>query len=205
MNEFRTRVLIPFSIPVGVLAVVAVFVFAFSRVLLAVPKYWSVSLAILLAAEILGIAGILAAVRKVERTQQILVAALGTIVLVGGGFGFASGIRPIEVHASGVEISALGLAFDTETLTVPADAAFNLIFANNAAGIPHNVSINDGEGVENLFRGEIFNGVATKVEEVPALPAGEYTFQCDVHPDMTGTVTASEETADHGATAGAEH
>ena len=34
-----------------------------------------------------------------------------------------------------------------------------------------------------LFKGEIFNGVATRVYDVPALDAGTYAFVCTVHPD----------------------
>ena len=34
-----------------------------------------------------------------------------------------------------------------------------------------------------------FAGVATKVYDVPALPAGAYTFVCTIHPTMTGTAT----------------
>jgi plastocyanin len=41
-----------------------------------------------------------------------------------------------------------------------------------------------------VFKGEIFAGVATKNYDVPALKAGTYTFVCDVHPAMTGTLTA---------------
>ena len=40
-----------------------------------------------------------------------------------------------------------------------------------------------------VFKGEIFPGVATKTYDVPALTAGSYTFACTVHPTMTGTLT----------------
>ena len=40
-----------------------------------------------------------------------------------------------------------------------------------------------------MFNGDIFNGVATKDYDVPALKAGTYTFACAVHPTMTGTLT----------------
>ena len=40
-----------------------------------------------------------------------------------------------------------------------------------------------------MFKGEIVT--ATKVtNDVPALAAGAYTFFCEVHPNMTGTLTA---------------
>ena len=41
-------------------------------------------------------------------------------------------------------ITASGIAFDTDTLEVPADTPFQIVFANNDAGIPHNVAIHEG-------------------------------------------------------------
>ena len=88
-----------------------------------------------------------------------------------------------------VDIAASGIAFDTATLTAPADQPFQIRFANNDAGIPHNVEIKDGSGATQ-FNGDIFNGVETRTYDVPALPAGDYQFLCTVHPNMTGTLTA---------------
>ena len=39
-----------------------------------------------------------------------------------------------------------------------------------------------------MFKGEIFNGVAVKTYDVPALAAGTYPFVCTVHPNMIGTL-----------------
>jgi mono/diheme cytochrome c family protein/plastocyanin len=102
--------------------------------------------------------------------------------------------EPSEPAASGdtatvVSIVALNIAFTTTEVTVPADAPFVISFENQDAGVPHNVAINDESGAE-VFKGEIFNGVETREYQVPALPAGEYTFICTVHPTMTGTLTA---------------
>ena len=57
-------------------------------------------------------------------------------------------------------------------------------------GVPHNVQVKDASGA-SVFKGEIFNGVAAKDYQVNALQAGTYSFVCDVHPNMTGTLTAS--------------
>jgi hypothetical protein len=70
----------------------------------------------------------------------------------------------------------------------PADTAFVIAFDNEDAGTPHNVAIHDPSGAE-AFKGDIFNGVETRDYQVPALPAGAYTFACSVHPNMTGTLT----------------
>ncbi len=90
-----------------------------------------------------------------------------------------------------IRISAQGIAYDTDTLEVPADTPFQIEFANNDAGIPHNVAIHEGSPTgPAVWTGEIFNGVETRTYDVPALPAGTYGFVCTVHPNMTGTLTA---------------
>lgn len=87
-----------------------------------------------------------------------------------------------------LQIAAQNIAFDTAELSAPADQPFQIEFANNDAGIPHNVEIKDASGT-SVFLGDIFNGVETRTYDVPALPAGTYTFICTVHPNMTGTLT----------------
>lgn len=105
-----------------------------------------------------------------------------------------SGLAPSGPAPSGpsdettIEITALNIAFDKSELEAPADEPFQIVFANNDAGIPHNVEIKDAAGT-TVFKGEIFNGVETRTYDVPALAAGSYTFICTVHPNMAGTLT----------------
>jgi plastocyanin len=87
-----------------------------------------------------------------------------------------------------VVIEALNIAFTTTEVTAPADQPFQIVFRNNDPDIPHNVEIKD-QGGASLFQGEIFNGVAERTYDVPALSAGTYPFTCTVHPNMTGTLT----------------
>ena len=89
-----------------------------------------------------------------------------------------------------VQISALAVKYEQTSLTAPADTPFQVSFENKDAGVPHNVTLHLGDtnGAE-LFKGEIFNGVATRVYDVPALDAGSYAFVCSVHPTMIGTLT----------------
>jgi plastocyanin len=91
---------------------------------------------------------------------------------------------------STVDITASGIAFTTPTVTAPAGAPFTIHFDNQDANTPHNVQVKDASG-QSVFKGEIFNGVAAKDYQVNALQAGTYSFVCDVHPNMTGTLTAS--------------
>jgi len=88
-----------------------------------------------------------------------------------------------------LHISAQNIAFDTNHLEAPAGQAFVLDFDNNDPGIPHNVEIKDANGT-SLFKGQIITGPAKISYQVPALAAGSYMFVCDVHPNMTGTLTA---------------
>jgi plastocyanin len=102
----------------------------------------------------------------------------------------ASGSAAPSAGAGGtvVSIVAQGIAFTTDAVSAPADAAFTLEFDNEDAGTPHDVQIKDASGAE-VFKTDIFPGVATKSFPVPALAAGSYPFACTVHPNMTGTLT----------------
>jgi plastocyanin len=88
-----------------------------------------------------------------------------------------------------LELEAENIAYDTAELKAPAAQPFQIDFKNKEAGVLHNVEIKDASGA-SLFKGEIITGVAERVYDVAALPAGAYTFVCSVHPVMTGTLRA---------------
>jgi plastocyanin len=92
--------------------------------------------------------------------------------------------------APSVEIAAQVNTFVPADLEAPAGRAFNLVFDNQDSGVPHNIVIEDAQGTA-VFTGEVFNGVAVRTYSVPALEPGTYPFLCEVHPDMTGTLTAA--------------
>jgi plastocyanin len=91
--------------------------------------------------------------------------------------------------AGPVQISAQGVQFEQKDVATPAGAAFTIHFDNKDAGQPHNVDIKDASGA-SVFKGNIITGPAAADYQVPALTAGTYTFVCDVHSNMTGTLTA---------------
>jgi plastocyanin len=87
-------------------------------------------------------------------------------------------------------VTASGLAFDTQTITLPANKATTLTFDNQDAGVPHDIAIfPDASATNPLFTGDIVVGVKSVDYQIPALKPGSYFFHCDVHPDMNGTVT----------------
>jgi len=88
-----------------------------------------------------------------------------------------------------VRVAALNIAFDTQAIQAPAGQSFAIEFDNQDSGIPHNIDIKDPSGA-SVFKGDIVTGPTKTTYQVPALTKGTaYTFQCDVHPNMTGTVT----------------
>lgn len=205
MSEFSKRVLRPVALPVAALGVIAVMVFGGSRILLAVPEYWSVGIALAIAATIMFYASVLSAVPSVKPTQRGLAIVLAVAVMGAGGWGLGKGTREIESHASGIPIVAKGLEWVETHLVVPSDFAFKLEVDNQDAGIPHNLSIyKDDTFADLVYEGEIFNGVGTQTYEIEPLTSGEYAFRCDVHPQMIGTMVANTETETGGETGG-EH
>ncbi len=86
-----------------------------------------------------------------------------------------------------LKISALNVAFDKNCLAATAGKPFKIVFDNKDAGIPHNVSVYDGTTA--LYPPETPQaGPSVVTYNVPALNAGTYKFQCDVHPTtMFGT------------------
>jgi plastocyanin len=86
-----------------------------------------------------------------------------------------------------VAVVAKDLKFVTPAVAVKAGTAFAIDF-DNQDGAPHNIAISDAGGAK-IFKGDIVS--SSKVSyQVPALAAGTYTFICEVHPDMKGTITA---------------
>jgi plastocyanin len=109
----------------------------------------------------------------------------------GGGSSGATGGGG-GVAAEPGTVTAQGLAFDTDTITLPAGTAATLTFDNQDAGVQHNIAIYaDDSLAQNLFRGDLVTGPDSADYAIPALDAGTYYFQCDVHPTMNGSVTVS--------------
>jgi plastocyanin len=106
----------------------------------------------------------------------------------GPGVPAGSGGPPPAGPEADVVVHAKNIAFAETSLTAPADRPFTLAFVNEDAGTPHNVEFKDGAGA-SVYQGEVFPGVETRVYDVPALPAGTYTYLCTVHPNMTGSAT----------------
>lgn len=123
--------------------------------------------------------------------QSTGLTVLALIAVACGGSGPSAAPVTARPSASapasaGNVIVARNVAFETQALTVKAGTPTEIVLDNEDSA-PHNLAIKDASGA-TLFKGEIVT--ATKVSNaVPALGAGNYTFFCEVHPNMTGTLT----------------
>jgi plastocyanin len=94
--------------------------------------------------------------------------------------------------AGGVTVVAQNVAFDTSTIRLE-PVPTTITFENRDAGVQHNIAIySDSSLADELFNGELVTGPTTVDYAVPALPPGEHYFQCDVHPNMSGSVVVSD-------------
>jgi plastocyanin len=105
-----------------------------------------------------------------------------------GSGGPAGSGGPPGGAAGDVKITAKGIAFLEKTVSGPASKPFTIAFDNQDPSTAHNVAFEDASK-KIVWKGDIINGPAVKVYQVDALPAGNYTFLCQVHPTMTGTAT----------------
>jgi plastocyanin len=83
-----------------------------------------------------------------------------------------------------VNLTAENIAFDKNTITVPAGASVTVNFDNRDSGVPHNFAVYDTEAAEKtIFQGKIVDGPAkiTYTFMAPSQP-GTYFFRCDIHP-----------------------
>ena len=137
-----------------------------------------------------------------------LVPLYGAVVLISvlamlapTGLAFLNSFKPPEATPTPIAVPAVpeisassALSFDTKTLVVPAGRPFELKFDNKQAGVPHNVDIGDSAAAPTTYlHGERITGPSSITYQVSAIPPGSYYFQCEVHPNMNGTVQAIAE------------
>jgi len=129
-------------------------------------------------------------------TAVALVAALALAACEAGGSftPLPTGAEPpadcARAEGGVIELSADNLEFDAPCLVAPSGEPFTIHFTN-LENQPHNVAVYEDESkADEHFRGEpVITGPDAEVDyEVPALDAGEYYFDCTVHPAMSGAL-----------------
>lgn len=195
-TDLRERAVLPVLIPVAVIVVTEILVFSMSRVLLAAGRTQAVVIALAAAFGILlGAAAIAGQPRARSQTIVGLLVVLGLGTVVAGAVAAQRGAfyekEGAGAEAPAVDVSASNLAFDTDTIELPAQGA--VIRFSNEDTQSHNIAIfPDSESLgDPLFRGQIIDAGAETEYEVPELELGTYYFHCDVHPNMNGAVEVS--------------
>jgi plastocyanin len=193
----RAISLLPLGLPVLGLFTIGSVMFFLSRILLAVSETASWVIALLVGIVILAVASVAAVRPNITGRSLAAVLAIGSLFMVGGGVVAAAvGERHIEVHseehagdAARVQLGAENIAFEHDTITLAADTEVEIEFDNNDRETQHNITIIGQDPTKPIFRGQLVTGVATVVYTFHSPPAGEYKFQCDIHPaQMKGTV-----------------
>ncbi|CAA9264555.1 MAG: hypothetical protein AVDCRST_MAG10-2960 [uncultured Acidimicrobiales bacterium] len=189
--------LLPLGLPVLGLTAIASVMYFLSRILLAVSETASWVIALAVGVVLLGAASVAAVRPSISGRALASILAMGTVLMVGGGvYAAAVGERHIEVHAEEhggeaalVQVKAEAIAFKPDTITLKADEEVEIRLDNNDRDTEHNITILGQDPSKPIFRGQLVSGVATATYKFHAPPAGEYKFQCDIHPaQMKGTV-----------------
>lgn len=204
VGEVRFRVPLPIVIPATALLIIALFTILFSRVLLSVPHEAATIIAIAVAANILAACAFIALRPRAGAATLIELAAVVIYPLIIGvavaalnigeeAPAAASSETQTSVPAGATnEITASGIAFDLDTLTLKGPkASFTM---NNEDPFEHNFAIyknaEDGPTLTDpLFTGEHVPAGGSVTYDIDLPKPGEYYFQCDIHTNMKGTLT----------------
>lgn len=193
----RDRAVLPMVIPLGAALTIVGLVFLFSRVLLSVPPFVAVAIALFAAMNILIVCAVLA-VRRISSPSDLMPLFAVALVPMLLGLAISTGFIQAEEAEHGetgpapVVIAAAGLAFDLSEIKLTAGSRAVIRFTNNDT-VPHNVALyRTSDATDVIFEGEIFPGPATREYRFEAPEPGEYFFRCDVHPNMNGAVLVEE-------------
>jgi len=211
LGEVHFRVPLPVLIPISAVVIIALLTFGFSRILLAIPHEAATAVATVTAINILGACAVLASRPSISRNAMVELAVVVMYPVIIGiaiaqlGIGTeepaeaapaaeqeAPAEEPGGPVAGGGTISAENVQFSTDAMEFQAGEEVSITF-DNVDDLQHNVAIyaneSDADAQQNpIFQGEIITGTSVTYE-FQAPDAGEYVFQCDVHPAMRGTVT----------------
>ncbi len=118
----------------------------------------------------------------------VLMLALAALATGCGDSGDGGGATPTGECLDGtdgeVTIVAEDIAWDADCMTAVADEPLLIRIDNRDDGVNHNLALPDAPGEPGT---ELEAGPIVQELEV-TLPAGEYEYVCDIHPNMVGTL-----------------
>jgi plastocyanin len=201
VGEVRFRVPLPVLIPLAAVIAIALVTIGFSRVLLSLPKEAATVVALVTAANVLGAFAVIA---LRPRMSQASLVELGVVVLYPVIIGIAiaqlgigeegeAAAEPAPAPQAAAEgtVVAENVQFNTDTIELQGGEEASIPF-ENADSVQHNIAIYETPQDAQAQQNAIFDGDEITASETtyqfPAPPKGEYVFQCDVHPAMSGEV-----------------
>ncbi len=199
-DDTRNRLLLPIVIPIGILTLIGLILFGFSRILLSVKPDAATATALIVAATVLGAAAYAASRRRVSGATigGLLGTVAGVAMLAGGIAIVAVGPPEKAAHPYAATLVAPDKAsvhgFASKTLSFPGNVPVNLTFVNQEVGQQHDVVITAGadQRAPQVFEGALVTGGQSAVYSIRPLAPGSYFFYCMVHPTtMTGKLTVS--------------
>jgi plastocyanin len=93
------------------------------------------------------------------------------------------------IPAAATTITARNVEFAPTTVAMEAGVPLRLVLQNEDAGVPHNILVRGGG--TDIGKTEIVTGIDRAELSFGPLPPGDYEFLCEVHPNMTGTITVA--------------
>jgi plastocyanin len=188
------RYLAPLGIPLGAFIVFLFLIVTVSRVLLAVSEHASVVVALVVALLALLVFSLLASRARLSRGVIGGVVTVGVVVLATAGVASAAkGEREFEhkgpAAPPALTLTAKNTTFSRSELHAPADTPFTLTFHNQDNGVYHNVGIyTEPTGGKPIVDGQPVQGVKKITYTWTVSTPGTYTFRCDFHANMVGTI-----------------
>jgi plastocyanin len=203
-SDVRNRLVLPIVIPIGILLLIALVLFGFSRILLSVTPDAATGIALVVAATILIAAAVAASRTRVrEATIGGLLGTVAGVAMLVGGIAIVA-IGPAKEAAKPFDATLVAPAkasidgYAQTSLSFPAARPVNLTFENEESGQTHNMVIAAGtdQKAPAVFTGALVPGPGTKVYAIKPLQPGSYFYFCQVHPTtMTGHLTVAPEPA----------
>lgn len=203
-NKNRQGLLLPILLPLGILAIIGLSLFGFSRILLHLSSTGATVVAFCTAAVVFTVVAVVASRERVTGAAlfPMLGAIVGAALLIGGvalvaapkGEAGEGNIAAISVSLAAPP-GASTKGYSSDKLSFKTDTPTNLEFDNQDPSVPHNVVIFEGKDDKGtqVFAGELVTGPNQATYAVPALKAGAYFFHCEVHPTtMQGAITVSD-------------
>jgi plastocyanin len=124
----------------------------------------------------------------------VRIGAVLAVLFAGGGLAaYGVGQRPEERKAGPPPqtVIAKNIAYTTQQLKVPAGAPITVNFKNEDT-VPHNMDFTvDQAGSQTFYKQDPLPGPISASYQFTAPKAGTYYYHCDVHPNMTGTLTVT--------------